>query len=159
MDIRDIDVKTRLDLLDLPQKAMEAVIWRDADLYAGCFTVDAVWDPRPLVPHCIEGGREEIRKAFLQFYEQLKWAAQGLYFTRIAAFDGQRATLRSYLGEYAQAKDGSAPVGFGMYTDKCIIEDGEWRMAHHGLTPIYFGSADYANPIFQQLPRRGSMPF
>jgi hypothetical protein len=133
---------------------MEAVIWSNADQFASCFTVNSVWDPRPVFPRCIEGGREGIRKAFLESWEQLKWAAQGLYFTRIAAYDGHRATLRSYLGEFGQAKDGSAPIGFAMYTDECVVEEGAWRMARHVLTPIYFGSADYANPIFQQLPQR-----
>ncbi|MDB5967735.1 MAG: hypothetical protein JWQ90_185 [Hydrocarboniphaga sp.] len=153
MKISDIDVKTRLDLLDLPQKAADAVIWRNADQYADCFTVDAVWDPRPLGPSAIDGGRDKIREAFTQFWSGLDYALQGILSVRIIAFDGKEAKLRTYLMEYGRAKGSDqAPMGFGMYEDLCVIEDGQWRMRLHKLTPLYFGSSDWLNPMFLNCP-------
>ncbi len=154
MDLSQIDIKTRLDLLDVPQKAMDALIWRNSDQYADCFTENAVWDLRPLIPHPVKG-RAAIRQFFIDAWDSLEWAAQGLYFSRIVEFDGTHAKLRNYLGEWGPYKGGNSVVGFAMYIDDCVLEDGVWRIANHNIVPIYLGSADYAKPLFQMSPHRG----
>jgi hypothetical protein len=153
--MHQIDVQTRLDLLELPHKAADAVIWKNADQYADCFTPDGVWDPRPLWPTRIEGGRTGIRAAFLAACATLDFALQGIFSVRIIEYTGSRAKLRTYLLELGKVKDAElAPVGFGMYEDDCVVEDGIWRMRLHKLTPLYFGSADWLKPIHLNWPPR-----
>jgi hypothetical protein len=150
MDVSLIDTKTRLDLMDLPAKAMEAVIWRNPDQYAECFTADAVWDIRPSIQPI--HGREAIRAFFLQSVNSHEWVAQGQYFTRIAEYDGTRAKLRTYLGEWGKRPDEDAVAGFGMYVDDCVLEGGVWRIAVHKIVFIYMGAPDLAHPRFMLRP-------
>ena len=155
MNVNQIDVQTRLDLLELPHRAADAVIWKNADQYADCFTADAAWDPRPLWPTRIEGGRSAIRAVFPEMCAGLDFALQGIFSVRIIAYTGSQAKLRTYLLELGRAKGTQlAPVGFGMYEDDCVMEDGIWRMRLHKLTPLYFGSADWLEPIHLNWPPR-----
>ncbi|QLL08724.1 YybH family protein [Mycobacterium vicinigordonae] len=146
MDYSKIDLRDRLDLLDLPRKASDAVTRRDVDQYVSTYTEDAQWDPQPLFHVC--NGRDEIRVGFLAAHETLEWAAQITWMTLIEAYDGSTAKTRSYIGEWGKPKGGEpAGCGIGMYTDICVKQDGVWLVQHHDLTSIYFGAPDWNTPF------------
>jgi ketosteroid isomerase-like protein len=135
----EMNVRTRLDLYDLPKRLMDAVARSNVDLFADCFTDDACWDPRPLFR--ASSGKDDIRAAFKEACGQLSWAFQGGLQTIIDHYTGTQARMRTYLMELAAPKGETHPafIGLAVYVDEAVMIGDRWKLRSHTLAPIYFG--------------------
>ena len=114
-----------------------AVDLGDAEGWADCFTPDGVF-------HCTpEGGpltgRHEGREALVayakQHYALNRGRARHWNWNLEIDGDGQRATMRCYLGAFrATAADSPATLGVtGVYRDQLVKADGRWRFTERHI--------------------------
>lgn len=139
----------KLELYEVPLRMIDAVIRQDVEQYVDCFTDDGVWDPTPLTDRA--EGKAEIGRRFSDACATLDWAFQGHFSTVVTDYSENRAQLRCYLYEIGITKNAqsASPIGVGCYTDDLVLVDGRWKVTLHDLSVIYFGSSDYAHPLFE----------
>ena len=144
----------KLELYEVPRRMIDAVIRQDVEQYLDCFTDDGIWDPSPLTDRAV--GKVEIGRRFTDACATLDWAFQGHFSTVVTEYSENRAQLRSYLYEVGILKgaQSASPIGLGCYTDDLVLVDGRWKVTLHDLSVIYFGSADYTEPMFEPTFQR-----
>ena len=113
----------------------------DADLYAGVFAADAVFE---LPGGVVHRGRAAIRKIVTDLQESRArnqaagTASPSLYHvmanTSIEIIDGQNARHQSYAQTVRAAEGGQFVVGFmGRYEDVLVKRDGRWYIQSRKL--------------------------
>lgn len=132
--------KDYAEIQNLIARYVRALDMRNADLYAGVFTEDAVFDVAGDVRH----GRGEIR-AIIEGLEQSRAAAgadaprRELYHvvvnSEIDLESETRAHHRAYWQTISVAPDGAIAIGaMGIYEDELVKQDGQWLIADRKLT-------------------------
>jgi len=125
-------------IANLIARYVRALDTRDADLYAGVFTADAVFDVNGDVRH----GRDEIR-AIITGLQQSRGESAGpateLYHavinSEIDVLSPSTAHHRAYWQTISVAPDGTIRIGaMGIYDDQLRKVDGEWLIAERKLT-------------------------
>jgi len=116
-------VEDRLAIRELIERFSAAVIRIDAGRFAATFADDGAW----ILPSMPEGakGRDRIREAFaekLAYVEHIHMVG----FPDELAFDGDRASGKTYCRELIFTKDGDQKVLIGCFHDEYVRQDGEW---------------------------------
>ncbi len=123
---------------ELCERYVDAVNRRDAADWGATWAADAVWD-LGRGPVC---GRENIiatwEAAMAGFPHVIMWVHSGV----VESVDGDQASARWYHQEVLDIKDGSRMVGMGVYRDKLVRIDGEWRFSERRYDLLYFGAPD-----------------
>lgn len=113
-----------LAIRDLAARYIDAVNRRDAEAWGATWSEQGVWE--------ILGNRVEGREPIVAFWNG---AMAGFSFTFMMlgsgtlAIEGDRASGRWYLTEHLVGVDGSASMVCGVYEDRYVREQGEWRFA------------------------------
>lgn len=116
-------MEDRLAIRELIERFCAAVIRIDTARFAGTFAEDGVWI-LPSVPAGTKG-RDRIREVFaekLAYVEHIHMAG----FPDELAFDGDRATGKTYCRELIYTKDGGQKVLIGCFHDVYVKASGEW---------------------------------
>ena len=129
-----------VEIKNLIARYVRALDTRDADLYAGVFTEDAVFDVAGDVRH----GRDEIR-AIIEGLQQSRAArdpdtpARELYHvvvnSEIEIESPSAAHHRAYWQTISVGPDGAITIGaMGIYDDELVKQHGQWLIANRKLT-------------------------
>jgi uncharacterized protein (TIGR02246 family) len=125
---------------NLIARYVRALDTRDADLYAGVFTEDAVFD----VNGDVRNGRDEIRAIVVGLQQSRASQPEGaprteLYHavinSEIDIIDADSAHHRGYWQTISVAPDGAIRIGaMGIYDDQLVKVEGQWLIANRKLT-------------------------
>jgi len=121
----------------------DAVYRKDGQAFAECYTENGEWKVAGL--HIV--GRAAIADAL----GELGAANERIFMTfgmPILEFGPQTATGRTYVVEHVKRHDGSAAVTFGIYYERFVHLDGQWRFRWRHFDFLYFGSPDLSDPFY-----------
>lgn len=130
----------RAEIQELVTRYVTALDTRDADLYAGVFTEDAVYE----LPGAVHRGRAAIRKIVTDLQEsRARNDAAGkpspslyhaMFNHAIELVDATHARHQCYAQTVRAAENGQFIVGFmGRYEDELVKRDGRWYIQSRKL--------------------------
>lgn len=121
----------------------DAVYRKDGHAFAACYTPDGEWKIAGL--HIV--GRAAIANAL----GELGAANERIFMTfgaPILEFGSQTVAGRTYVTEHVKRHDGSAAVTLGIYYEKFVFSDGQWRFQWRHFDFLYFGPPDLSDPFY-----------
>lgn len=127
------------DIRQLLARYNLAIDLGDIDAWVGCFTPDGVFECLGLPEGAITGGRHEGADALRAYGHghlgQNKGRARHWNWNLLIEPDGEGAAMTSYLNAYSAGQGKSAKLrATGIYRDKLVRVDGQWRFASRQIT-------------------------
>ena len=130
---------TALDHEDIRQLLARynfAIDLGDPDGWAACFTDDGTFECSGLPEGNPLGGRyqgaDALRAYAKTHYATAKGHARHWNWNLLIEGDGETATMQCYLMALNTARPGAA--GLGIYRDRLVKVDGQWRFAERHIT-------------------------
>ena len=150
----DIDHATRAELLELPSRYADALNTNRVEGFVGSFAPDGVWDVSSSNPKWLARGRDAIAKLYEYLRGAHEWVFQVVYQSVILECSGERAMVRTYVGEYGNIRGGGVQL-FGVYNDECVKHEGQWYFSYRKFDALYHGPPDLlADPKRYPAPRK-----
>lgn len=134
-----------LALRQLVEAYADAVCRRDAEDWGATWAPDGEWD---LGPGRSMTGRDKIVPFWSQIMGTFPMAIQVITGGKVLWVDGNRAAARWYITEYLRTDDGTNRVGHGVYHDRYVRIDGQWRFARRSYNLLYSGAPDLTGDVF-----------
>ncbi len=106
--------------------------------WSATWAPDAVWD----IGRGLVSGRENIVAAWEAAMASLSHVIMWVHSGVVESVDGDQASARWYHQEILDIKGGGRMVGMGVYHDKLVRIDGEWRFSERRYHLLYFGPPD-----------------
>lgn len=131
---------------------MDAVWRQDSASFGDCFAEDGVWK--------IAGMHMQGRTAIGEASARLLGRCEKIQLITLPAMIGLEdggATGRVHMIEFAKMLDGSSAMTFGIYYDRYVEQDGQWRYAWRHWSMQYRGPADLS-AAFVDSPDYGAFP-
>ncbi len=124
------DLHAQLAIQSLVASYSDAVNRRDAESWAACWAVDAVWRLRGSEI----AGREQIVASWQRAMDSY---AHVWFMAFIGHLDlaGDEAWLRTHTFEYLSPADAKPRLQSGLYEDRVILRDGRWVFASRLFSP------------------------
>lgn len=120
-------------------------VWRkDFDVFADCFSEDAVWK----IAGRTVTGRAAIVDSFAASLEPSERVMMRVGIPLIE-LDGDTASGRVQVSELIKRKDGTAQRTLAIYYDRFVQRDGVWRFAWHHFSIYYLGPPDLSAPYLE----------
>jgi len=132
-------------------------VWRqDAATFASCFAIDGAWK----IAGFHFAGRDEVEKAFGQLVGRCT-RVHLLQGQPLLTMEGSEVVGRQSMTEFAWMPDGGQFMTVGVYHDRYVEEDGEWRFAERFWSFKWRGPIDLSaelapTPDYGPFPARPS---
>ena len=136
----------------LHARFIDAVWRKDNEAFANCFTESAEWKIAGLHFKGRTEIGETIRK-LLAPYDRIL-ITLGL---PVLDVEGNTATGRIHLSEQAKLSDGSSALTIGVYFDRYVLEEGNWKFNWRHFSLHYRGPNDMSAPLIES-PDYGPPP-
>lgn len=146
MNYTAIDHDIRAELLELPNWYADGLNINNPDQFAGSFAEDSVWDVSAANPEWIAVGRDAIKRQYAFLRGAHNWVFQVVYHSVIHECDGDRAKVRTYVGELGNLR-GEGILLFAAYHDDCVRTPSGWLFANRKFDPLYHGTPDLNQDI------------
>ena len=147
-DFLNVDCGVR----QLHGRFMDAVWRQDATSFAECFAKQGEWK----IAGMHMRGRDEIGEACGKLLGRCEKIQLVTLPAILEGGDG-KAAGRVHMIEFAKMLDGSSAMTFGIYHDRYVEEDGQWRYAWRHWAFKYRGPADLS-AAFIDTPDYGPFP-
>jgi uncharacterized protein (TIGR02246 family) len=139
---------TVLDSIECAIRQLHAryadALWRkDADSFGALFARDAEWK----VAGMHMRGREEIRETFARFMVHTGRTLMTFRSPIITLADGV-PTCRTYVTEQNKFASGQSAETIGVYYERFVQEDGEWRFHYRHWNMSYIGPPDLSAKFY-----------
>lgn len=128
-----------LAIRDLNARYIDAVNRYNQDDWSATWSESASWN---LLGMEVEG-RDNIVQLWGGAMSSFEFALMMLN-SGTLQIDGDTASGRWYVTEHIKPKEGDPNITLGVYDDRYIKEDGQWRFAHRHYNVMYQGAADYS---------------
>ncbi len=115
-----------------------AVVDFDREVFGACWTEAAQWHAKGNV---IEG-RERISRVFAKLRGQYSLCVQELLCGVIEVVSENEATATWQIRELQFPPEGAGVQLLGVYSDRCILDGGQWQFASRAFRELYRGSLD-----------------
>lgn len=124
-------------------------VWRkDRASFVACFVEDAVWK----VAGADQQGHAAIGAGFEQFLD-LNERVLMQFGSPILEIGKGEASGRTYATELVKGRDGRGMCSIGIYYERFVEQDDEWRFTWRHFDFCYFGPADLSAPLFDFVDR------
>jgi ketosteroid isomerase-like protein len=124
-----LSTEDHLAILNLANRYGQAFDFGDPEAYANCFTPDGIFDAQPVI---LANGHEELRNFCAGSGEEARRSRHWMGNTVVDG-DGDEAMMTTYLMMVNTGADSSTGVT-GVYRDKLVKQNGEWKIQHRKLT-------------------------
>jgi len=120
-----------------------AVVDFDREVFGACWTADAQWHAKGNV---IES-RERIARVFAKLRGQYSLCVQELLSGVIEVVSETEATATWQIREVQFPIEGAGVQLLGIYADRCVLDDGQWRFASRAFRELYRGPLDTSGAL------------
>jgi hypothetical protein len=134
-----------LAVQNLVGRYCEAVLRADTEVFASCWTADAMW--------CIPGkrevsGRDDIVAAFADIRPTYRLCVQEVLNSRIEPSDGRTASATFQVRELQWRADGTGSELIGVYHDEITLDaDGRAWFTRRDFELLYNGPVDLSGRL------------
>ncbi|MXO89948.1 nuclear transport factor 2 family protein [Pontixanthobacter aquaemixtae] len=136
----------------LHARFVDAVFRQDIRQFADCFAKEGVWK----IGGRVMEGREtifELTGPMLSYCERIQLVA----LQPLLDLTDEGAVGRQQMIEFSKMKDGSGAMTIGVYHDRYVLEEGQWRFAKRHWSFKYRGPHDFSGG-FADTPDYGAFP-
>jgi hypothetical protein len=124
-------------------------VWRkDRAAFVDCFVAEGVWK----VAGMDLRGQAAIGEGFDQFLA-LNERVLMSFGSPILELGAGFASGRTYTTEIVKTRDGQGICSIGIYYERFVEQDGEWRFVWRHFDFCYFGPPDLSVPLFPLVDR------
>lgn len=124
-------------------------VWRkDRASFVACFVAHGIWK----VAGADLQGQAAIGAGFDQFLD-LNERVLMQFASPILEIGRGEASGRTYATELVKDREGRGMCSIGIYYERFVERDGEWRFAWRHFDFCYFGPADLSAPLFAFVDR------
>ena len=120
-----------------------AVVDFDRDVFGACWMPDAQWHAKGNV---IEG-RDRIVRVFEKLRRQYSLCVQELLSGVIDAVSDTEASATWQIRELQFPSEGAGVQLVGIYDDRCVLDNGQWRFASRAFRELYRGPLDTSGAL------------
>jgi len=120
-----------------------AVVDFDRDVFGACWTPDAQWHAKGNVI----AGRDRIVRVFEKLRGQYSLCVQELLSGVIERSSETEATATWQIRELQFPVDGAGVQLLGIYEDRCVFDEGQWRFASRAFRELYRGPLDTSGAL------------
>ena len=131
-----------LAIRNLVARYSDAVNRRDAGAWGATWADNGEW----LLMGQSTRGRDNIVAFWEKLMQGFPFVMQ-LVHSGTVEVDGDRGLGRLYLTEISKSPDGTAGSSVGVYHDRFVREQGEWRFAQRQFNLLYMGPPDLSGQL------------